>query len=153
MSSYEYYYESNGTSALQPYERPYLRLVTDDDVCLPQRSVASAEDAEGPRVEPYDARKALRAILTVLCVFAFLFAVMALADQTIVNRRSAAIDETAFKKISVRSGDSLWSIAASHGIEGADTAEVVRIIEEKNDLRDATLMPGQDLEVPAAHHQ
>ena len=37
----------------------------------------------------------------------------------------------------------------SHGIDGEDTAEVVRVIEQRNGLSSATLTPGQLLEVPA----
>ena len=80
----------------------------------------------------------------------FLFALaMTLSDNAIADRRTFVVAQTAFDQVTVNPGDSVWSLAQTHGIKGCDTAEVVRVIEEKNGLATADLKPGQQLAVPA----
>ncbi len=153
MSGYGYTFESEGTAALQPQEHPYLRLVTDvdldDDLFVLQRDDCTAESASRPLVEPFDARKATRIFLAVLFSFSCLMGVMMYSDRISANHRSSLVEETPFEVVTVAQGDSLWDIAEVHGINGEDTAEVVRVIEQRNSLSSATLTPGQLLEVPA----
>ena len=49
----------------------------------------------------------------------------------------------------VRSGDTLWEIAAEHGPAGGDVRRVVDAISEINDLDGALIRPGQVLEIPS----
>ena len=149
MRGYEYIFESEGTSALQPHEHPYLRLVTDDDLFVPQHDGCISESAGHPVIEPFDMQKAVRVFLAVLFSFSCLMAIMMHSDRTITNHRSDLVEDTSFEIVTVAQGDSLWDIAESHGIDGEDTAEVVRVIEQRNGLSSATLTPGQLLEVPA----
>ncbi|MEE1045300.1 MAG: LysM peptidoglycan-binding domain-containing protein [Olegusella sp.] len=144
MGRYEYTFETNGTSALKAYERPYLRLVGDDEM------VGQADEWDG-----LDEEKAttgahniiMNAMALVVAVIVFALA-MSISDNAITNRRTSVVTHTTFEQITVNPGDSIWGIAESHGIEGCDTAETVRIIEEKNGLTDAELKPGQHLAVP-----
>lgn len=50
--------------------------------------------------------------------------------------------------VRVEAGDSLWSIAATYGPQGASTTEVIETITEINGLDHSSLMVGQILEVP-----
>ena len=56
---------------------------------------------------------------------------------------------TAYSTVTVRSGDTVWSIAAAR-YPGADTREKVGEILAANDLHDALLRPGQHLRVPSS---
>jgi len=56
------------------------------------------------------------------------------------------VDAAGEKLYSVRSGDSLWSIASS--IDSSRTQEIVYWIQERNDLEDVTIYPGQTLILP-----
>ncbi len=48
----------------------------------------------------------------------------------------------------VRSGDTLWEIAAEHGPQGVDRRRVVASIERINDLSSSSLQAGQIIEIP-----
>jgi len=48
----------------------------------------------------------------------------------------------------VKSGDTLWQIAAEHGPEGVDRRRVVAAIERINDLTSSSLQAGQVIEIP-----
>lgn len=53
------------------------------------------------------------------------------------------------KTIRVRQADTLWGVAASHPVDGLDTAQTVSLIQEINDMSDSALAAGQILLVPA----
>jgi LysM repeat protein len=48
----------------------------------------------------------------------------------------------------VKSGDTLWEIAADHGPEGVDRRKVVAAIERINGLSSSILQAGQVIEIP-----
>lgn len=48
----------------------------------------------------------------------------------------------------VKSGDTLWEIAAEHGPDGVDRRKVVAAIERINDLGSSGLQAGQVIELP-----
>jgi LysM repeat protein len=48
----------------------------------------------------------------------------------------------------VQQGDDLWTIAAVHYDRTVDIRKAVYVIREANHLSDATLQPGQDLQLP-----
>ena len=54
---------------------------------------------------------------------------------------------TAYDTVTIRSGDTVWNIAAQR-YPGADTREKVGEILAANDLREPALHPGQHLRVP-----
>lgn len=55
----------------------------------------------------------------------------------------------AYDTVTVRPGDTVWSIAAAR-YPGADTRDKVGEILSANGLHDAVLRPGQHLKVPAS---
>ncbi len=63
----------------------------------------------------------------------------------------ATPEVTATEPYRVRGGDTLWQIAADHGPSHIDRREVVRIIEQINDIDAGSLQPGQLIEIPAAN--
>lgn len=68
---------------------------------------------------------------------------------TMAGARGSALSNIETTSINVSSGDSLWSIAEDHGIEGLSTRDVSDFIREANGLESATLHPGMSLVVPA----
>jgi len=52
--------------------------------------------------------------------------------------------------VKVASKDTLWSIAESHRLPGATTAETVEAIKQANNLTHTTLHAGDTLSIPAA---
>lgn len=53
-----------------------------------------------------------------------------------------------YTSVTVRPGDTLWSLAAAHTGNGTDIQEVIDRISEVNHLRTGTLQPGQHLRIP-----
>jgi LysM repeat protein len=56
---------------------------------------------------------------------------------------------SAYDTVTVRTGDTVWSIAAAR-YPGADTRDKVGEILAANGLHDAALRPGQHLRVPSS---
>jgi LysM repeat protein len=50
--------------------------------------------------------------------------------------------------VTVRPGDTLWSIAASHDRSNLDLQELVDRISDANRLQGGALQPGQHLRIP-----
>lgn len=48
----------------------------------------------------------------------------------------------------VKSGDTLWQIAQTHGPEGSDTRRIIVVIEKLNDIDGGALRAGQVIEIP-----
>lgn len=117
----------------------------------PLRSV-SADKASSVK---FNRLTALRTVLITFVLAAVLWAgyisfvgaVNFIADRTghIVGSVELSFDT---REIVVRSGDTLWSIARTHGPAGFDTREIVDWIRLYNGLSSATVFPGQVLQVP-----
>jgi hypothetical protein len=52
-------------------------------------------------------------------------------------------------RLRVRSGDSLWTLATSHPVEGLSTAQLADLLAEANGLQGQVLVPGQMIRVPS----
>jgi LysM repeat protein len=50
--------------------------------------------------------------------------------------------------VTVRSGDSLWSLASAHTAQGGNVQETVDRIASVNHLQGSVIIPGQRLEIP-----
>src|ERR1700733_14788057 len=50
--------------------------------------------------------------------------------------------------VTVRAGDSLWAIAPSYTPNGGNVQETLDRIVATNHLNDATILPGQPLQIP-----
>ena len=88
--------------------------------------------------------------IVVLAVAFTLFFVLA---TSIFGARHAAYAESAsnvtYETVRVRSGDSLWSLAQEHPIEGLSTQETSDMIRNVNHLEHGSLDAGAHLKVPA----
>jgi hypothetical protein len=52
--------------------------------------------------------------------------------------------------VRVESGDSLWSLAASHPVEGMSTAETVEMLAAVNNIGNSSLRVGSEVMVPVS---
>lgn len=88
--------------------------------------------------------------IVVLAVALTLFFVLA---TSIFSARHAAYAESAsnvtYETVRVQSGDSLWSLAQEHPIEGLSTQETSDMIRSVNHLEHGSLDAGEHLKVPA----
>lgn len=88
--------------------------------------------------------------IVALAVALTLFFVLA---TSIFSARHAAYAESVsnvtYKTVRVQSGDSLWSLAQEHPIEGLSTQETSDMIRDVNHLEHGSLDAGVHLKVPA----
>lgn len=88
--------------------------------------------------------------IVVLAVALTLFFVLA---TSIFSARHAAYAESVsnvtYETVRVQSGDSLWSLAQEHPIEGLSTQETSDMIRNVNHLEHGSLVAGAHLKVPA----
>lgn len=103
-----------------------------------------------PQARPASLRSIVFAIvgtlITVACVSVLAFGLTSARTSAKVH----AIANLEQESIQVVSGDSLWSIAEAHPVQGMSTSETVRLIRNWNGLTSGTLLPGMDLSVPVA---
>ena len=103
------------------------------------------------RVTTASAPAALKAsTIAALAVALTLFFVLA---TSIFSARHAAYAESVsnvtYETVRVQSGDSLWSLAQEHPIEGLSTQETSEMIRSVNHLEHGSLDAGVHLKVPA----
>ncbi len=72
------------------------------------------------------------------------------ASAGAASARTEAVGSATFEPVTVEAGDSLWSLATEHPIEGLSTQETSDAIRDRNQLETALLQPGMELEVPCA---
>jgi len=53
------------------------------------------------------------------------------------------------QSLKVQTGDTLWTLAAQHPVEGMSTAEVADMLAKENGLAGCSLVPGQVIVVPS----
>ncbi|MDY2788216.1 MAG: LysM peptidoglycan-binding domain-containing protein [Atopobium sp.] len=89
--------------------------------------------------------------IATLSILIALFVGTALYGNAIAaSQRTVGFDTIHTTEISVQPGESLWTIAANHGVEGHSTKDVVTYISNKNNLSNSMLTIGQKLIVPAS---
>lgn len=96
---------------------------------------------------------AVRRRVSIVCALLVIVACVTACLGYLAAGQSAydsALTSTDRMEISVKQGDSLWSIASEYGIEGMDTRQTVDIVSSWNDLDGGMLRPGMRLIVPAA---
>ncbi len=70
------------------------------------------------------------------------------ALPTLSSVRLYAATTQRYVTVTVRPGDTLWSIAAAHAQGSSDLQEVVDRISDANRLKAGALQPGQHLRIP-----
>ncbi len=111
----------------------------------------SGKPVRSRRVATTSASVALKAsTIVVLAVALTLFFVL---GTSIFSARHAAYAESVsnvtYETVRVQSGDSLWSLAQEHPIEGLSTQETSDMIRNVNHLEHGSLDAGAHLKVPA----
>lgn len=80
-------------------------------------------------------------------VTALLLIAMLLVAIPILSRSGDSPVATT-SEVKLEQGDTLWSVAESHPIEGFTTAEAVELIASMNGIKTATIAAGSTIEVP-----
>jgi LysM repeat protein len=70
------------------------------------------------------------------------------ALPTLSSVRLYAATAQHYVNVTVRPGDTLWSIAAAHGRSTADVQDLVDQISDANHLQSGTIQPGERLRIP-----
>ncbi len=81
----------------------------------------------------------------VLVVISIVIAALVLLLASAVHAAGAGSDTTVHL---VRSGDTLWAIAAELSPDGGDVREVVATIRTINGMDSSVIVPGQVIEIP-----
>lgn len=89
---------------------------------------------------------------TVLVASACVLAVLAVLFGGLASRQAAfdaALASQSRIEVAVERGDTLWSIASAHPIDGMSQVDTVEVLKTWNGLEQASLQPGMVLSVPA----
>ena len=91
--------------------------------------------------------------VSTIVALAFSFTLFFVLATSIFSARHAAYAESVsnvtYETVRVQSGDSLWSLAQEHPIEGLSTQETSDMIRNVNHLEHGSLDAGAHLNVPA----
>ena len=105
--------------------------------------------AKARTVHSASSRSHIAAFLCALALACAFGATLAGIHATRVHNRLVACDTC---EVRVLPGQTMWSLAQEHGVEGVSESELVSWIRDANGLDSALLMPGQLLVVPAQSH-
>lgn len=90
-------------------------------------------------------------LITAFTCIAFGCALIAIGASIICSvRRAQTIESVSYERVSVRPGDSVWSISEAHPVDGLSTQDVEDLIQEQNGLKNLSLQPGVTLLVPSS---
>ena len=127
---------------------PSSRLSKAADLVSKHRLLSPSAAGASPRLRPPLPLKV--STIVALAVALTLFFVLA---TSIFSARHAAYAESVsnvtYETVRVQSGDSLWSLAQEHPIEGLSTQETSDMIRDVNHLEHGLLDAGVHLKVPA----
>lgn len=155
----------NGSLALKAERAPMLRVIegskgatveaqvrqvalTPTTQALRQTSPAADSGPHGTAHRLSGRSLRLSTMLAVACVTVVL-GCWAAADAVRTGFVSGVLSSCETQSVEVSAGDSLWSIAEEHAVEGVSTRDVVSWISEQNHLASASISTGQTLVVPA----
>ena len=148
------YFGCEGSSALKP---SYRELVLVDGrgstgVLSGQRRPSRAQSRPAASERPE--RLALGQLALSLGVGAALVIALCMTflsvSSEVASRQASALESIPATSVVVHGGDSVWSLAEAHPVDGYSTQEVVTWIESHNQLGSATIQAGQTLDVPEA---
>ena len=90
-------------------------------------------------------------IITALLCSIIAFSIFIFDFQS--HQLSASLDQAPAKMITVKSGDTLWSIAQSSKPDTMNTSDMVNYLIKSNQLSSSSLAVGQSLQVPDVNAQ
>lgn len=127
--------------------RPRLRVIEGGLSAAPART---ARPQAGACRAAHGARSRAQLAILAVAALAMVLATWRYVDGARSARVAAALAAARYEEVVVVQGDTLWSIAESHPVEGCSTAELVRGIREANGLTGAGLGAGTRLSVPVS---
>ena len=146
-TTYHTSYVTSGNLAPVPSNAPVFTVIEGGA----SKSASQARDrVEERRVQ----RQAVERRMHVRYFAAFVLVVIAiigaslLSDSLFSQAYGRAFADVETTSVTVAAGDSLWEIAEAHPVSGRSVRDVMRWIENTNDLSNATLFVGQELIVP-----
>ena len=147
----ELHYLTQGNLALQAVEPEGPQLTVIDGALANPFSVAkkpsvSPRGRSATHAQPVASTKVFALVVLVFVLVALPVCVLASMNDA----RTAAIDSITYETVSIQAGDSVWSLAQEHGVDGLTTQDVSEVISEANDLSGKILQPGQTVKVPAS---
>lgn len=128
----------DGNLALAPVaEKPLFQVVDGRRAALPA----------APAVRQQNAHPACVLAVVAICALMLAFGFLQLhAQQVAFDQMCESASRT---EVVVQSGDTLWSLAQSHQLEGLSVDETVSIIRSWNDVPEGLVYPGMEIVVPA----
>lgn len=150
--------QAESTAACQQLDRVTLPYPTYRELRVIEGGGRQGDGAPSPsltasrrvtRATSLNARQEAIALVTLLAVVALIFSAGMQSLRSVDSSLLRALAEIPSQTVTVSEGQSVWSLAGSHPVEGRSTCEVVTWIEEANHLDSAMLVPGQELVVPA----
>ncbi|MGI6229564.1 MAG: LysM peptidoglycan-binding domain-containing protein [Tractidigestivibacter sp.] len=141
------YFGTDGNAALKPTTYRSLTLIQgykNAPAPAPQRPQRPRQNAKQEK------RFVVAALLMAAALSLVLVVASAISDAAISAQSQQALSQISTCSVIVQPGDSLWSIAESHPVDGLSTSQVVTWISQKNSLDNSSLQPGQTISVPQA---
>ena len=139
-------YATNGSSALAPSISDAPELILFEGGKDQNRRSTGGSQACSASVSK---GAACVQLLFVILVSAFIAGSIFTVDALASSRVEANLSEANSVSVNVREGDSLWSIASEHGVDGCSTKDVVEWIKGQNHLSTSNIIAGQKLIVPS----
>ena len=97
---------------------------------------------------PHARTRSFSMLAAALVAWSVIWAATTLSGLLVRQRLAAAFEGIETTVVVVEEGESLWSLAQSHGVQGATTRETVAWIAARNGLVTRSLSVGDFLEVP-----
>ena len=116
----------------------------------PERQLWAPDVFAARTAKPACALSIVRAIICGALLAALVGVIASSFVSMRVSGERAAVEAVRYTEVAVASGDSLWSLASEHPVEGFDTSRTVELIRHRNGLTSGTLRAGMSIEVPVA---
>ena len=91
-------------------------------------------------------------VIGIICILTLMTGCLAVYGGNDINGDvPVAIQEEVkieYQTVTIRGGDTLWSIASAHSDSSTDVRELVREIRKLNDIEPGSIYPGQIIKVP-----
>lgn len=135
---------------VEPAAAPALRVIPGSKPMLQTGALQVAAPDTYALSQVAESARPRKGVLCLVAVCLFLMALGASAFHGAARSAShqLALDQLSTRTVTVEPGDSLWSIAAEHDVEGMSIDDEVELMRTMNSLTSATLHAGMEIEVP-----
>lgn len=136
-------FSTEGSSALAPEPMPKLVLIEGGKRTVPEGVSRQCGSPVRSRGNASAIAYLIAGLLAILVA-----AIFASVSSTAYSESWSILAGVGSEIVDVRSGDSLWSIASSHSVDGCSTDAVIQWIKANNHLSNSNISAGQQLIVP-----